>query len=387
MLRVASCSIALALSLAGCAPPPDLVRDASVPSDLTPTVDAALPVDVPPVDAPAVDAPAADPCDLRAEVPLRLRSAAHPHWRSPVALRTVGTIAAGTPIELLAVTDVTRGTAHRLGVLSRVRVRSTGVEGFVYIDAEAARRCQDQGATAPDIRESRTVMVDGVAETWRVRFETPSRAPAEIPDGEGSCPARFDARFDRGLAVLERVRDGVVIDRYANPCGRHDGAECATELLIPWHVEAPAGSHLSPEASARLPWVTFLDVGDYDHDGRATEIAIDVGHLACGHTVSYVIGLTRESPRLHTLTWSDGERMVGESGRIGWEPVRANARGRAVTWGCGDHGGTAKESVRWWPSRGRLAHEEITTEMDDACHPTPDDETVIEEGSRGDRVP
>ncbi len=382
MMRAAACSIAFALSLAGCAqspdgaaPSPDLARDASVPSDLTPTVDAALPVD-----APTADAPAADPCDLRTEVSVRLRVPVNQHQQSTMVLHTVATIPAGTPIELLAVTDVTRGSAQRLGVLSRVRVRSTGAEGFVYVDAEAARRCQDQGATAPDIRESRTVMVDGVAETWRVRFETPSRAPADIPEGEESCPSRFEARFDRGRAVLERVRDGVVIDRYTNPCRRIDGAECGTELLIPWHVEAPAGSHLSPEASDRLPWVTFLDVGDYDHDGRATEIAVDVGHLVCGHSVSYVIGITREHPRLHALTWSDGERMVSESGRLGWEAVRANARGRAVTWGCGDHGSTAEESVRWWPSRGRLAHEEVTTQMDEACHPIPADERVIEQG-------
>ncbi len=86
--------------------------------------------------------------------------------------------------------------------------------------------------------------------------------------------------------------------------------ECGTELLTPWHVEVPSGVHLSPEANARLPWVTFLDVGDYDHDGRATEVAIEVGHLVCGHSISYVIGSTRENPRLHALIWSDDERVI-----------------------------------------------------------------------------
>lgn len=372
MPHVARCSIALALSLAACAPPREDVApagDASVPTDVATDI-AASPDVAPDASAPPDDAPAADPCDLRAEVPLRLRSPADRR-------RIVATLPAGTPIELLAVTDATRGPIDRLGVLSRVRVRTTGAEGFVYVGADAARRCQDRDVTSPDVSESRTVVVDGVEETWRVRFVTPSRAPEEVPSDEWGCGLLFEARFDRGRAVLERVRDGAVIDRFENPCGRDDGDECVRGLLVPWGVGPRRAGHRTPPG--RLPRATFLDLGDYDHDGRATELALDVGHLVCGHNVSVIVGLTRSQPRLHVLSWADGEPMRMEHGRDAWEPVRASARGEMVTWGCGDHGASDEERLRWWPSRGRLRSEVITVAMNGECSGPADDGPAHEE--------
>lgn len=384
MPHAAPWSLALLLPLLGCVSPredalpsaPDPV-DASiatdVPTDLAPAVDAATPADVPTTDAPTTDARPADPCDLHTEVAVRLRDPVHVH-------RVLATLPAGTAIELLAVTATTRGPVERLGVLSRVRVRSTGAEGFVYLAAEAAQRCQQVGATAPDVRESRRVVVDGVEETWRVRFVTPSQEPAPL-DGDVSCSGHFTARFDRGRAVLERLRHGVVIDRFDNPCRPSDGDECERGLLIPWRVGPQPGDPSPSSAEApRLPWVTFLDLGDYDHDGRATELAMDVGHLVCGHSISVVVGITRANPRLHVLTWADGEPMELTVGRFAWDAVRASPRSEMVTWGCGDHASDTEERLRWWPTRRGLAHEELTTPMDEECHPLPDEETVREEG-------
>lgn len=360
MMRAAAGSMVLALSLVGCAPPAGL---APAPAD------AAVFADVPTDLAPAVDAsaaPAVDPCDLHAEVDVRLRSA--------VDGRVVARLPAGTALELLAVTDSTRGAVDQLGVLSRVRVRATGAEGLVYVAADALRRCEESRATTPDVSESRAVVVDGVEETWRVRFVTPSRAPEELPDSERSCPRAFEARFDRGRAVLERMRDGVVVDRFENPCGSTDGEECARRLLIPWRVTASRDRRVD---AGRLPRVTYLDVADYDHDGRATEFAAELGELVCGHAEAVIIGITREHPRLHVLRWADGGRMAMTSGRGGWEPVRASARGDVVTWRRGDHGVTDEERMRWWPTRAGLQNEEYV-----AASPTEGgaDEVVLEAG-------
>lgn len=364
MMRAAACSMVLALSLAGCAPPAELAPapadaavTADVPTDLAPVADASAAPDA---------APAVDPCDLHAEVDVRLRSA--------VDGRVVARLPAGTALELLAVTDTARGAVDQLGVLTRVRVRATGAEGFVYVAADALRRCEDHRATAPDVSESRTVAVDGVEETWRVRFVTPSLAPAEIADGEWSCPRAFESRFDRGRAVLERVRGGVVVDRFENPCGSTDGEECARRLLIPWRVAAPRDRRVD---AGRLPRVTYLDVADYDHDGRATEFAADLGELVCGHTEAVIIGITRDRPRLHVLRWADGGRMAMTSGRAGWEPVRASARGDVATWRRGDHGVTDEERMRWWPAGHGLQNEEYVAASPDEGGA---DETVLEAG-------
>jgi len=357
--------IVSALALADCAP-----RECPVPREpdaadatIADVLDAAP--DVLPVGDAAPDAPPApDPCDFHTAVPVRLRKTLREQ-------RPTTVLATGTALELLAVTGDTRGPIERLGVYSRVRVRATGEEGFVYLDAGEVRRCQDSRVTAPDVREWRAVVVDGVEEIWRVRFVTPSRAPAAIPEGEWTCPDGFYARFDRGRAVLERLRDGVVIDRFHTPCevlGEDHG--CSTELLIPWHIDPSVHDRPVPGSTVeRLPWITFLDLADYDHDGRATEVAIDVGHLVCGHSNSVVVGITRDNARLHVLHWANGERMALPRGSWAWDEVRARSRGEMVTWGCGDHGYDGEERLRWWPSGGRLDAETRDVPMDAECHP------------------
>ncbi len=368
MMRPSSVVIVSALALTCCTPreyPTPREPDAGDVSDVAVADVADAAPDILPVADAAPDAsPASDPCDFHAAVPVRLR-------KTLFERRPTTVLPTGTALELLAVTSETRGPIERLGVYSRVRVRATGEEGFVYLDAGEVRRCQDSRVTAPDVREWRAVMVDGVEEIWRVRFVTPSRAPEPIPEGEWTCPDGFYARFDQGRAVLERLRGATVIDRFHNPCevlGEDHG--CSTELLIPWHVDPSSRDRPLPAATvARLPWITFLDLADYDHDGRATEIAIDVGHLVCGHSNSVVVGITRDNARLHVLQWANEGRMALTSGHRAWDEVRARPRGEMVTWGCGDHGSDGEERLRWWPAGGRLGAGSFDVPMDEACHP------------------
>ncbi|MFO0608878.1 MAG: hypothetical protein U0324_37275 [Polyangiales bacterium] len=331
--------------------------DASVAGNVSVAADAA-----PPPVAPTATA-SADPCELRAPVDLRLRRTLYD--RNPTTV-----VPAGTALELLAVKDWTRGTLERLGVLSRVRVRTTGAEGYVFLDAQAVRRCQDHRAPSPDVRESRTVIVDGVAEEWRVRFVTPPGENPPIPEDEWNCIVGFYNRFDRGDAVLERLRDGVVIDRFDNPCGPSGvNDSCAPRLLIPRHVTpyVPGRRTLPAATTDRHPWTTWLDLADYNHDGQATELAAYVGHLACGVEVSAVIGITRERPRLHVLRWADGAAMTLAVDATWWDAVRASPRGEQVTIGCGNHGYDGEQRVRWGPAARGLWWRVIEREMPPDC--------------------
>jgi len=311
-----------------------------------------------------VEAHGDDPCVLRARVPLRLRGTTR-------AGHTVVTarLPAGTVLEFLAAYDRTRGPLDRLGVYTRVRVPARALEGFVFADAREVRRCQDSRSPSPDVREQRTVVVDGVEEVWRVRFVTPSGAPQPIDDAVIDCATGYEASRDRGDVVIERLRNGVVIDTLASIPPLEDGLSTRWPMRFPWRVYGWHALRHPAQTIAHLPYETVLDLGDYDHDGRATEFALDGGHVCCGHVASAVVGLTRSRPRLHVLRWANGDDWAQPNGRLAWEAVRAHPRGELVTWRCGDHGFGDEERLRWWPARGGLAHAEIARPMTEDCRP------------------
>lgn len=234
-----------------------------------------------------------------------------------------------------------------LRVRARVRVDPRGDTGFIDLPAGPVRRCQDGRAATPDVREQARVRVDGVDEVWRLRFVTPSRATPLPPPEERTCADRYDAGFDAGEVVLERLRDGVVVDALTHIAGEHPVA-----LRAPWQLYG--ADHGSPERDLGNPWRTLLDVGDYNHDGDATEFVVDLEHIACGHNSSAVVGVTRRNPHLHVLEWTNGGEMRLPNGGHLWEAVRASARGERVSWPCGDHGAPEAETLRWSPAPGGL---------------------------------
>ncbi len=309
------------------------------------------------------EAGVANRCDFHAAVALRLRTTMYEDHPTTV-------IPAGTALELLAVRDDARRTLDRVGVLCRVRIRSTGAEGSVYLSADEVAACQESQPLAPNIRESHRVMVDGVEEEWRVRFETSSRPSEEQDDEGGTCLDAFARRHDERPAVIERLRNGVVVDSLRNACMSGDsGGGCFPHLLIPRRVQSTMRQPSpTPAQLERTPWITVLDIGDYNHDGRAWEFALNIGYLICGHPVSAVIGITRDQPRLHTLRWADNQPMALINDLRQWDAVRAHPRGEMVIWGCWDHGYGAEKRLRWHPARGRLAGTYFDLAMDDDCH-------------------
>ena len=345
--------------------PPDArtAPDACAVPDEAPVRDAAVPDASP--DAPP-DAPP-DPCDFRARVPLRLRSSADGRSR-------MTELPAGTALDLLRVTSQTRGTLARLGVLCGVRVRESGAEGSVYLDAYEVARCQESRVSAPDVAEEHRVTVDGVDEVWRVRFTQPPAAPAPVRE-EADCAEWYFRGFDPRRAVIERVRDGVVVERFEDPAAgvavEGQLPPISRELLIPARVRLPAGQRAPTLAqSERLPRPTILSVGDYDHDGRAVEFVLDLGPFICGNSLSGVVGLSRDRPRLHLLEWASPARArMILLGAGDWDEVRAEPSGDMVIWRCGNHGYDGEERLRWAPFRGGLRREVYVVPMTEDCAP------------------
>ena len=95
------------------------------------------------------------------------------------------------------------------------------------------------------------------------------------------------------------------------------------------------------------PVVRAMALGDYDHDGRATEFLLQVGTMPCGKRYSVLVGVSRADSALHVF------RSVGHPERPlvlptdVWERLRQSAgEVVGVEWPCGDHGAGTEPEVR-----------------------------------------
>jgi hypothetical protein len=103
--------------------------------------------------------------------------------------------------------------------------------------------------------------------------------------------------------------------------------------------------------------VRIIALGDYDHDGRATEFVLQVGTLPCGRREAVVVGVSAADGSLHAFaSTAHPERPLVLEARF-WERLRqlgtrvaADTAGRAawVEWPCGDHGADTQTEVRLW---------------------------------------
>src|SRR4029453_17314632 len=72
---------------------------------------------------------------------------------------------------------------------------------------------------------------------------------------------------------------------------------------------------------------TIMDVGDYDHDGWATEFVLPVGGFGCLFQSSVVIGISRRQPKLHVFGTAAHPEEPLTLGRGEWKLLR-QSRGR-----------------------------------------------------------
>jgi hypothetical protein len=174
------------------------------------------------------------------------------------------------------------------------------------LDGSVAREA-DAG---PVIREEKTVLVDGVTETWRLVW----RKPPEL-----ICVDRYwRDMFCIGLAfgevgdlVLVRLRPGSPPERlHLSPLFGPDGPESAT--LPRWDSEArrtalgevaPHIDEIHPDVDAikTLPIVDVMQLEDYDHDGRAAEFELPIVRNPFAWPKAAVVGISKRNPHLHAF--------------------------------------------------------------------------------------
>lgn len=192
------------------------------------------------------------------------------------------------------------------------------------------------------VRETKKVKVDGVDETWTLRWKSP---PVEhcMDTTWYTAPCQGVEYGEKGHLELVREREGAPADILSlDPLFSDNSAE-----LPRYTVEKndPIESVDVAKIKTR-PVVSVMKLGDYDHDGRETELVIATGTVAFGHTTGAVVGISKKEPKLHVFKGTDGEYLLLDH-LSSWEKVRAAKTSPVsiVTLKCGDHGSDTEDSV------------------------------------------
>jgi hypothetical protein len=205
------------------------------------------------------------------------------------------------------------------------------------------------------IREERSVLVDGVAELWRLEWRSPPKAvcgPEGGWDDWGMCPCAGFIFGEAGQLDLVRLRPGTPEDRlHLTPLFGAFETPAPGAVLRRWPEfkgdtdrSEEDGFAKSVRARSLAP---LMELADYDHDGRATEFVLQVGAGPCGHRQAVVVGIDVRNPRLHALgTAERPDRPIVLQTPAAWESFRAS-RGQVEIeeWRCGDHGTEEEETV------------------------------------------
>jgi hypothetical protein len=206
---------------------------------------------------------------------------------------------------------------------------------------------------APLIREEQTVMVNGVAETWRLQWSArPHTSCGSDDEGAFTCPCMGFAYGESGHLSLVRLRGGkeierISLDRFFN---ESPAAEQHESTLQRWPVDAADADAFEKRSIAvdvaKRPPVHIMNFADYDHDGNATEFLMQVGAVPCGKRIDMLVGVSRSDPHLHVFGTASHPRKPLFLQQREWQALRQSSSAvRVVDWACEDHGAETEADV------------------------------------------
>jgi hypothetical protein len=208
---------------------------------------------------------------------------------------------------------------------------------------ETAKKTDDPFAALTDgpvVREQVTVTIDGAKETWRLEWKRPP-VPDCVGPGWDTCPCAGFAFGEKGDMDLVRARPGAKEERLAlGPL--FEGKDVRLRRWTP--VKSDTGKAPDIGDLVVRPVGELMKLGDYDHDGRATELVLQVDAGPCGHAPAIVVGISKKNPTLHAFGTKDKPNEPLTLPRPDeWEKLKAKPAVDFVTLPCGDHG--AEEEV------------------------------------------
>ena len=192
------------------------------------------------------------------------------------------------------------------------------------------------------IRETKKVTIDGVEETWTLRWKS---APKDdcIEDGWYTAPCLGFAYGETGKLELVRERANAPVETLSLDSLFDSNAS----TLQHWPTDKN-DPMTKPDIVAvkKRPAVTIMNLGDFDHDGRATELMLQTNAQAYGHRMMALVGVSKKDPKLHIFTNAQKEPLLVDHA-TSWEKLRDAkvSPATAVEVSCGDHGSDTEDSV------------------------------------------
>ena len=235
-------------------------------------------------------------------------------------------------------------------------------------------------SSGPIPRESREVVIEGKVERWRLVWESAPKpiCGPEDPEMAMTCPCSGFAYGEMGDLTLTRERGGKVIDRLAlgpffEDLPASDSEGLAAMQWRPFELadvegDLPAAKLLS-KIRAR-PGPRVMQLGDYDHDGVASEFLVQISAGPCGHTAYVAFGVSRDRSKLHALgTARDPDAALVMAGSAWQALLESRGETRVTVWPCGDHGAEERGEMV-------LLAQEGTIRAERRRYSCPDDGTV-----------
>jgi len=200
-------------------------------------------------------------------------------------------------------------------------------------------------------------------ERWRLEWRTPTKEVCRPETDEAAtCPCNGFAYGESGVLDLVRARNGAPDDRlplsplFQLADSPADGglAAVARWPQSPSDFEVRDSTERGDDARRREP-VRVMTFRDYDHDGRATEFALQIGTTPCGQSADIVVGVSSSKPLLHVFTSvAHPERPLILQGRIWDALLRSRGPVSVLQVECGDHGSDEHREVRIAATNGGI---------------------------------
>lgn len=158
------------------------------------------------------------------------------------------------------------------------------------------------------------MVVDGVAETWRLQWELYPDVVCGADEAEMSltCPCSGFAYGEEGRLTLVRTRPGADSERLElGPLFIHEELPGSGPAVLRRWPPRPVGPNSDFDRGADESFVSqvrlrgstdVMKLTDYDRDERATEFLLQVGTEPCGKHQMVVIGVSRRNPHLHVFS-------------------------------------------------------------------------------------
>jgi hypothetical protein len=201
-------------------------------------------------------------------------------------------------------------------------------------DASPTEEAPGSAPAQPVVREEQKVLVDGREERWSLVWASPP-ALSCFDEGWHTCLCYGHQLGETGQLSLVRKRA--------------DGSEQRLDFgkmsLPRWPTDPDdlkrfGDGKVDIEAVRGRPLVKLMKIGDYDHDGRATEFVLERGGDTCGFHDAVLVGVTRTRDEPHVVATAYTPPFELDLPHASdWEKVERRLPTEIVYIPCGFNGG------------------------------------------------